>query len=325
MDVTRALDARGGATALVHELEPAVECLSGRDAFSLEQRTLAEFNRKRLAPGMGEPATLCALAAETNTRLLEGAFIERQRAAVRHLSNEAPREPRSFMEWFENLRETGPGQKDPLFPWLAEQASLAEMRWFLEQEVAGEAGFEDLLALTQLKMPERPKLEMARNYWDEMGRGQAKGMHGPMLERLARHLKLDPAPERVVVESLALANTMSALAFNRRYAFLAVGALGIIELTAPGRAALVAQGLKRLGIGSKARHYFALHAVLDVGHAEAWNAEAIAPLVEEDPRRARLIGEGALLRLACGQACFERYRQHFGLASKREQGPRVLQ
>ena len=49
------------------------------------------------------------------------------------------------------------------------------------QEAAGEAGFDDLVAMTQVKLPTRAKLELARNYWDEMGRGNPKGMHGPML------------------------------------------------------------------------------------------------------------------------------------------------
>jgi hypothetical protein len=328
MDVRRAANVREGDSALVLELPPRIERLSETEAFVREQLTLTAFNRERLTPGLGEPATLAGLAAETKTKLMEGAFVERQRAAIQPLLATMPAEPAAFMAWFENLRETGPGQNDPLFPWLAEHASLKQMRWFLEQEVAGEAGFEDLLALTQLKMPERAKLEMARNYWDEMGRGQAKGMHGPMLDRLAKHLELDPQPERVAPESLALANTMSALAFNRRYAYLALGALGIIELTAPGRAALVAQGLKRLSFSPKVRHYFTLHAVLDVRHAEAWNAEAIRPLVEEDPRRARLIAEGALIRLACGQKCFNRYRREFGLrgdTTGAEQKDRVLQ
>ena len=38
--------------------------------------------------------------------------------------------------------QVGPGQGDPLFPWLAEEASRDELRWFFEQEAAGEAGFE---------------------------------------------------------------------------------------------------------------------------------------------------------------------------------------
>ena len=60
------------------------------------------------------------------------------------------------------------------------------MLWFLTQEVAGEAGFDDLLAMTQVKMPVTAKLEMARNYWDEMGRGRDTAMHGPLLERLGK-------------------------------------------------------------------------------------------------------------------------------------------
>jgi hypothetical protein len=212
------------------------------------------------------------------------------------------------------LRETGPGQGDPLFPWLATQASLEQMKWFIEQEVAGEAGFDDLLAFTQVKMPEQAKLEMARNFWDEMGRGAAKGMHGPMLERLAHHVDVRPTPETVIPEALALGNLMVALAHNRRYAFHSIGALGVIEMTAPTRAGYVDRALRRLGIPAKKRHYFALHAVLDVRHSETWNREVLRPLVAEDPRRARAIGEGAVLRLWHGARCFERYRQKFNLS-----------
>ena len=101
---------------------------------------------------------------------------------------------------------------------------------------------------------------------------------------------------------------------NRRYAYHSVGALGVIEQTAPGRAALVGQGLKRLGVPTEDRHYFDLHAVLDIKHAEAWNAEAIHPLVAADPALAPAIAEGALMRLACGAACFERYRAELKVA-----------
>ncbi|HYZ61015.1 MAG TPA: iron-containing redox enzyme family protein, partial [Acetobacteraceae bacterium] len=235
------------------------------------------------------------------------------RALVAERASEAPRDPAGFVAWFEALEHTGPGQGDPLFPWLAEQASLEEMRWFLTQEVAGEAGFEDLTAVTQVRLPQRPKLELARNYWDEMGRGNAKGMHGPMLETLARALKLTPKVETTVWESLALANTMAGLACSRRYAFHSVGAMGVIEQTAPGRSAMVARGLKRLGVKAADRHYFDLHAVLDIKHSAAWNAEAAWPLVEARPELAPALAEGALMRLECGAACFRRYRKELGV------------
>ncbi|MGI4977928.1 MAG: iron-containing redox enzyme family protein, partial [Janthinobacterium lividum] len=204
--------------------------------------------------------------------------------------------------------------------WLADEAGMDEMRWFLTQEVAGEAGFDDLAALTQVKISQQAKLEIARNYWDEMGRGNPKGMHGPMLEVIADRLGLQPTLETTVPESLALANIMAGLACSRRYAYHSVGALGVIEQTAPSRAILVARGMKRLGVPPEDRHYFDLHAVLDVKHSEAWNAEAIHPLVAENPDVAPAIAEGALMRLEAGLACFERYRtelwgEHASLAA----------
>jgi Iron-containing redox enzyme len=229
---------------------------------------------------------------------------------------EAPDEPNAFVVWFEGLERTGPGQHHPLFHWLAEEATLKQMVWFLTQEVAGEAGFDDLLALTQLKMPARPKLELARNYWDEMGQGREGGMHGPMLSRLADELGIAKASgSDVVPEALALGNLLIALAVHRPYAYQSVGALGIIELTAPGRAAKVNAGLKRLGITGEARRYFALHATLDVKHSASWNREVIRPLVAGDLRAARPIAEGALMRLSAGARCFERYRRDLGLAA----------
>jgi hypothetical protein len=255
------------------------------------------------------------MAEFSNAAMIEGEFLEKERDAIRPLVARAPADVDGFLAWFEGLRESGPGQTDPLFPWLAQSASLADMKWFLTQEIAGEAGFDDLTALTQIRLPRQAKLELARNYWDEMGRGKPKGMHGPLLETLAVRLGLKPRAETTVWESLALANTMAGLAANRRYAFHSVGALGVIEMTAPARASAVASGLKRLGVPASDRHYFDLHSILDVKHSLAWNAEAIRPLVSERPDVASAIGEGALMRLECGRRCFERYRRELSSAA----------
>ena len=288
--------------------------VSGETALSdadLQQR-LTAFNTKRFTPAFPDEAWRDDMEAQAALARLEGAYLEREREAVRSRAAAAPTDARDFAAWFEELKQTGPGQHDPLFPWLADSATMEQMKWFLTQEVAGEAGFEDLTALTQIKLPVRPKLELARNYWDEMGRGKPKGMHGPLLEVLAERLGLQPSVETAVWESLALANTMAGLAANRRYAYHSVGALGVIEMTAPDRAAAVAAGLKRLGVPAADRHYFDLHAILDVKHSIAWNAEAIVPLVEGAPRVATAIAEGALMRLECGRRCFERYRKELG-------------
>ncbi len=273
-------------------------------------RALANWNRRRLAVQLPGDDWRSELNTDFSLLRLEGAFIEAFRARVAPLVAGVPSDPDGFIGWFEALKDSGPGQWDPLFPWLASTASLEDLKWFLTQEAAGEAGFDDLVAYTQVKLPARPKLELARNYWDEMGRGNAGGMHGPMLDRAVEALGLTPSIEGTFWQSLCLANTMTALATTRRYVYQSIGALGVVELTAPTRVAMVAEGLKRLGCPPEARKYFVLHAQLDVEHSRAWNAEALAPLVEAEPACARHIAEGAMMRLMCGEQCFEAYRAH---------------
>ena len=275
------------------------------------QAKLAHWNRARLAPQIPQSDWRNAFDDERNMLVIERTFIEQTRAAQSERAAMAPREPQAFVAWFEALKENGQGQGDALFPWLAERATLEEMRWFVEQEAAGEAGFDDLVAMSQVKMPTRAKLELARNYWDEMGRGNAKGMHGPMLDALVQALRVTPHIDTTLAPSLALGNTMAALATNRAYAYHAIGALGVIELTAPGRATLVSEALRRLKVSAKARHYFDLHAVLDIKHSEAWNREVFASIVAATPEAGRYIAEGALMRLQCGADCFDAYRSHF--------------
>ena len=279
------------------------------DAEAMHQG-LARWNHRRLAVQTPHGDWTADLNADFRMLRLEGAYIEAFRAQVAPLLGDVPSEPRGFIGWFEALKDNGPGQWDPLFAWLENEASLHDMRWFLTQEAAGEAGFDDLVAMTQVKLPARPKLELTRNYWDEMGRGHEGGMHGPMLDRTVRGLQLTPSIQGTAWQSLALANTMTAFATTRRYVYQSIGALGVVELTAPTRVGAVAEGLKRLGGTPEQRKYFVLHAQLDIEHSRAWNAEALVPLVEADPACARFIAEGAIMRLICGEQCFEAYRAH---------------
>ncbi|CAN5306499.1 hypothetical protein BH10PSE1_BH10PSE1_13580 [soil metagenome] len=293
-----------------HNGQPTTE-FSDPAAF---HKRLARWNSRRLAPGIPTSDWRVQAAEDAEMILIEGAWIERVRADISGLVADLPSDVDGFIAWFEALKGGGPGENDPLFPWLAETATPEQMRWFLLQEVAGEAGFEDLVAMAQVKMPTRPKLELARNYWDEMGRGSEAGMHGPMLERLATALDLHPKIEDTVWQSLALGNTLVAFSTTRRYAFHALGALGAVELTAPWRAKHVAAGLKRLGVGAE-RKYFALHATLDVEHSRTWNEEVLRPLAAEHPDCIRSLAEGAVMRLAAGARCYEAYRTRLWAAA----------
>ena len=298
--------AGGQAGESLHRMERSLNTHASPEALHLG---LLAFNARRLRPGVPSDDWQAGVLDDVAFLLQEGHFLEAERRAVVRWASHAPTDADAFVAWFERLKDVGPGQGDPLFPWLAEHASRDEMRWFVAQELAGEAGFDDLVALTQVKLPARAKLELARNYWDEMGHGRPQGMHGPMLDALAQALEVEPRPEDTVWEALALANLLTGLASNRRYAWHAVGALGAVELTAPGRCEQVDAGLARLGFSGPERRYYMLHAKLDISHSRTWNAEVLHPMVAEHPELARPIAEGALMRLAAGARCFARYRR----------------
>jgi len=277
---------------------------------------LANYSKERLTPSIPTDPSSMAKKLYEHAKLaqLEIDFLNSERSKITHLAKQCPKEAGEFITWFESLKQHGPGQYDSLFKWLAEDASYEQMRWFIRQEVVGEAGFDDLISLTQLRMPTRPKLEMSRNLWDEMGAGKEKGMHGPMLGVLAEDLKIHEIDD-VVWEAQALGNVMVGLAANRCFAYQSVGCLGAVELTAPSRCVEVVKGLERLGVSGEAAVYYRLHALIDIRHSEDWNKEVIYNLVDEDPARAIHIAEGALMRLNAGARTFDRYRKHYGLES----------
>ena len=273
----------------------------------LFHRELAYFNVQRLQPGLPGGHWREELQTELLFKVGEGHYLEALRAEVAPLLPAAHLSADAFVAWFEALQSTGPGQQHALFDWLASTACMADMRWFLTQEAGGEAGFDDLVAYAQVKLPAQAKLECARNYWDEMGHGKQSAMHGQMLDRMVAELGLQPAIDTTVWQALALSNTMLGLATNRRYAYHALGALGVIELTAPDRVKKVSAGMKRLGLDGRTRAYFDLHGALDVSHAKCWIREVIRPLIEANPCCAQALAEGALMRLLCGKQCFDRY------------------
>jgi hypothetical protein len=270
-------------------------------AFFNLTKNIAAYNQQRLAPGN----TL-------DPHPQEIIYVETIRQSIVHCASPCPIPEAPTLAWFEGLKNHGPGQGDPLFPWLADHADEKAMAWFISQEVAGEAGFDDLVAMTQVKMPTRAKLELARNYWDEMGNGVEKKMHGKLLDEVVAYYKIKPTLETTVPEALVLSNLMTAFAVHRRYAWLSLGALGVIEMTAPGRVGQVEKGLARLGVSKKDRQYFGLHATLDIAHSREWNKEIIQPLSKE-PETMRQIAEGAYLRLWAGAQCYARYRGELGV------------
>jgi hypothetical protein len=279
-------------------------------------RRLAEFNRLRLAPRLTAADWQQQLRHETELRVVEGHFLEAARAQVSEAARKAPTQPPDFIRWLDSLRETGASQSEPFLGWLEEEATRSEMSWFLAQELAGDDDLEDLLALAQLRQPWRAKIEIARNYWDEMGQGNATATGAHLLVELGHDLQMD-STQPPAWESLARANLMLGLATNRGYAFQALGALGVLEMTTAISARYLIAGLRRLGFSRASCAYFESRAKLSPLRARAWNEDVILPLVAQDSRLAVAVAEGALMRSMADARCWRRYERELGVFDER--------
>jgi hypothetical protein len=194
----------------------------------------------------------------------------------------------------------------PLYRWLADEATRAEIDTYLALEGGPDGGFDDLVALCQVGLSGRAKLELGRNYWDEMGRGELADVHTNLHADMARALALAvPERDQLPTEALARSALGSLLATNRMLQPEMVGALGFIELQAGPRSREVAKGLRRVDAPAAALPFYDEHASADPRHGKAWLDEVVVPLAEEHPDWGPRIVRGARWRAAVNGRFFE--------------------
>lgn len=208
-----------------------------------------------------------------------------------------PADPDAFVDWYRATAFSHPLYEHDLYSFLASDADRSGIEWFLHMEAAGEAAFDDVVALAQVGTRGEIKLEMAQNYWDEMGNGKSHKVHTHMFHRLAHDLGITaPAADELPWQVLSGVNVMLWSAISRRNAFRAQGALGAVELLAPQRCTRLVHGALRVGIEKRTMLYYGAHAIIDVGHAEGWLAHVVRPQVAERPESRLGIAEGLILR-----------------------------
>lgn len=183
-----------------------------------------------------------------------------------------------------------------VYEWLAVEADRGEVVEFLSLEGGPDGGFDDLVAACQIGLDGEPKLELARNYWDEMGNGTPARVHTELHRKLQRALGLScPPREAQPVAALERSVLTGLLATNRRLQPEMLGALGLLELQAGPRCRKVVAALQRLAAGDDALDFYVEHATVDPRHGKDWVDNAVVPL-EDDPRWAAGIVRGARWR-----------------------------
>ena len=196
------------------------------------------------------------------------------------------------------------------YKWLAKEADWTELVNFLALEGGPDGGFDDLVAACQIGLSGSAKLELAQNYWDEMGNGAADAVHTVLHDRLIEALDMPRVPRtELPVEALERAALGGLLATNRWLQPELVGALGLLELQAGPRCRLVLQAFDRLGAPAAAYPFYVEHAEVDPRHGKDWVDKAVGPLVEQHPDWGPRIVKGAWWRSTVNLAFFDAVRR----------------
>jgi hypothetical protein len=221
----------------------------------------------------------------------------------------------------EAVRAVGARDQVPaLYQWVAEQAGTGELLDYLALEGGPDGGFDDLVAIAQVGLDGEPKLELATNYWDEMGGGDPVRVHTELYRRFIRAVNLPMVPRhRQPVEAIERSLLGTVLATNRALQPELLGALGLIELQAGPRCRRVLSGLDRLGFADDARQFYEEHALTDPRHGKDWLDRVIAPLAEK-PGWAAGIVRGARWRWTVNDRFFTSMADRYVHAPVRRAG-----
>ena len=183
------------------------------------------------------------------------------------------------------------------YRWVAKNADYEGIVAFLTAEGGPDAGFDDLVAACQVGLAGPAKLELAVNYWDEMGCGNQADVHTDEHLRMARSLSMPTIALRdqstVAIERSVFC---SFLAANHWLQPEMLGALGLIELQAGPRCRSVVQGLTRVGAPAASLRFYEVHAEVDPRHGNDWLMKAIVPVIAERPEWAPRVLRGAAWR-----------------------------
>lgn len=207
----------------------------------------------------------------------------------------------------EEMRSLAAHARAPrIYRWLADEADWEPTLHFLALEGGPDDIFDDLVATCQVGLPFGPaKMELAGNYWDEMGNGQLDHVHSVLYQRFVEAVALPRIPrhERPIA-ALERSALLGLVAVNRALQPEMIGALGLIELEAGPHCRYVDQGLGRLGASDDARAFYRMHAAVDPVHGAGWLDNAVTPLAGQRPEWGPRMLRGAAWKNAVNEAFF---------------------
>lgn len=299
-EVDQALDpaARARIIAAVNELNDCA--LAGEQtAFYHQQLLLARIYNLVLKITDKSTAEGSVLVHEV-TRLLEKATAQAEDGQLPDgLIDSAPADGKAFLSWLKRLAREHRVYKHPYYTdFIRNQATVADLRTYMMQESVVDGRFDDLLALMQVGTGGPAKLEIAQNFWDEMGNGRPEHVHTHLFNKIFEVFDVSAEElERSLTATALLSGNLAVSLCRYRQSYPeAVGYLGMTEWLVPDRFVNVVHAWERLGLPGVGIVYHRLHITVDSQHATGWFHNVVAPAAGSAFMR-RGIARGTLWRL----------------------------
>ncbi|MEX2556823.1 MAG: iron-containing redox enzyme family protein [Actinomycetota bacterium] len=288
------LDALAGAPGTIGDLPMTVDDALGGDDFQLALYLCYELHYRGL-PGVDDgwewDPSLLRLRAR-----MESSFTHALKRAVGRPATEGSIEQRLI-----DLVRSDPSPS--LSTYLRDHGTGEHFREFMVHRSAYQLKEADPHTWAIPRLWGAPKAALIEIQSEEYGEGKAAAMHSSLFATSMRALGLDteygayldviPGP------TLATVNVMSMFGLHRRWRGAIVGHLAGFEMTSTEPNRRYAEGLRRLGFGPDALHFYEEHVEADATHEVLAAHHLAAGLADQEPEVAEdiLFGAAALLAL----------------------------
>ncbi|AQA16542.1 hypothetical protein BV401_28695 [Streptomyces malaysiensis subsp. malaysiensis] len=207
---------------------------------------------------------------------------------------------KEYVRWLKALIQDHPASTHPMYAeHLPTVATAEDIRFLLAQETSLDPRFDDILAVMQLGATGAEKMEIAANYWDEMGNGEFADVHTTLFSQCLTSIGVDQdyVEQNLLPIAKECGNISAGLALSRRHYLRAIGYYGVTEFLAPRRFRQLVTAWDRLGLPPEGKIYHDIHINIDAHHAAGWYKNVIGPVVERDPAAGREVALGTFVRL----------------------------
>lgn len=249
--------------------------------------------------GAGVPTPEGADTLARLRNLLERKFIHYlDRSVEPMLPDDVPSE--DYAAWLHDYIALHPVASHQAYTrYLADEASVEDIRFYLVQESAIDANTDDFLAGLQIGAPNPAKLEIAANYWDEMGEGDHNLLHSDLFKNALNSFNISGSETRdaLTLEALICGNLQTMLSLRREFFHRGVGYFAATEQLVPDRFKALEKGWERVGLPREGADYHLLHIEVDSHHTVRWYRHVVAELAKESSAARRHMLIGALYRL----------------------------